>query len=161
MKRFKHNLSHWKLVTGNMGEIMPISCYEVIPQDHIQQRSSVLMRLSPLENPTMHPVDIFVKSYFVASRTLWTSFEDFITGGDDGNNADTVPTVSTGTVSANRRLLRMLGVPDEDSINVNALPLRAFNKVINTYFRDPDLTSEFTEDDQTMKFCHWQKDRYT
>ena len=54
MKRSKFSLSHYKLATMDMGELIPLSWYEAIPGDTIQQATSALVRVSPLLSPVMH-----------------------------------------------------------------------------------------------------------
>ena len=94
-KRFKHNLSHTIKMTGNMGEILPLTFYDVLPLDSIRQSNSALVRFAPLAAPMMHKVDVKIHSYFVPLRLLWKDsgsgdgFEDLITGGSDGNNNTT------------------------------------------------------------------------
>ena len=55
MRRFKHNLSHYRLLTGDMGELIPIGLVEVLPGDTVQHATSMLVRASPLATPPMHP----------------------------------------------------------------------------------------------------------
>ena len=81
MKRSKHSLSHYKLFTCNMGELVPVACVEALPGDTFQQATSALVRASPLLAPVMHPVTVRIHHWFVPLRLLWDGFEDFITGG--------------------------------------------------------------------------------
>ena len=55
MRRSKHSLSHYRLFTCDMGELVPIGLTEVLPGDTIQQSTSLLLRVSPLLAPVMHP----------------------------------------------------------------------------------------------------------
>ena len=84
MKRKKHSLSNYKLATLDMGKLVPVNCMEVLPGDTVQQVTSALVRVSPLLAPVMHPVSVRVHHWFVPYRLLWDGFEDFITGGPDG-----------------------------------------------------------------------------
>lgn len=159
MKRSKHNLSHYNLLTCDMGQLIPLGVVEALPGDTMQHHVNVLARVSPLAAPVMHPVTARVHHFFVPNRILWDGWEDFITGGADGNNADTVPTIaSTGT---SKDLLDYLGVPPVAGVDVNALPIRAFNKIYNEYYRDQDLAPERTEDDLTIPQIAWEKDYFT
>lgn len=165
LKRSKHNLSHYRLLTCNMGELIPCGCVEVLPGDTFQHQTSALVRVSPLVAPVMHPVQVRIHHFFVPNRILWTSWEDFITGGADGNNSDTVPTVShTGTPS-NEPLLDYLGVPPVASLTgINALPVRAYNKIYDEYYRDQDLVTELgttNQDDMNIHNIAWEKDYFT
>ncbi len=84
MKRSKFSLSNYKLLTCDMGELVPCGLLEVLPGDTIQQATSALIRVSPLLAPVMHPVSVRIHHWFVPHRLVWDSWEDFITGGPDG-----------------------------------------------------------------------------
>ena len=89
MKRSKFSLSHYKLLTCDMGLLIPIAWYEALPGDTIQQATSALIRVTPLLSPVMHPVMVRIHHWFVPNRLIWDTFESFITGGTDGNDATT------------------------------------------------------------------------
>lgn len=56
----------------------------------------------------------------------------------------------------------MLGVPTEMGGElVSALPLRAYNRVYNEFYRDQDLISEISEDQTSLQLASWQKDYFT
>ena len=100
MKRNKFSLSNHKLLTCDMGELVPINCFEVLPGDTIQQATSLLVRCTPLTSPPMHPVQVKISHWFVPNRLIWDDWEDFITGGEDGLDSSTFPTITfTGAVS--------------------------------------------------------------
>lgn len=160
MRRFKHNLSHTKLLTCNMGELVPIACVEALPGDTIQHNSSALIRVSPLAAPVMHKVKARIHHFFVPNRLLWDGWEDFITGGPDGNNADVVPKVGQSTAGGSN-VLDYLGVPVIDGLDVNALPVRAYNKIYNEYYRDQDLNSEADDEYLGVHPIKWGKDYFT
>jgi len=160
MKRSKHTLSHYRMVTGNMGELMPISCIPVLPGDTLQHSTSALVRVSPLNTPVMHPVTVRLHHFYCPNRILWDGWEDFITGGPDGTNTDPIPTVET--TGGSKSILSYLGCPPIPGIDVNALPLRACNLIYNEYYRDQDLQNK--RDDESLNFgmrCSWEKDYFT
>ena len=136
MKRNKFSLSHYKLMTCNMGELIPLTWYETLPGDSIQQQSSILVRLTPILAPLMHPVRVRVSTFFVPNRLVWDDWEDFVTGGPDGDNASVAPMVS-GASPAEGGLNDYLGVPPgtySPSLSWSALPNRAYNLIYNQYF---------------------------
>lgn len=160
MKRNKFNLSHYNLTSCDMGELVPISCVEVLPGDVVQAHSSMFMRLSPLIAPVMHPVTARIHHWYVPYRILWDNWESFITGGADGADASVFPTVTT-TVSKGDPLDYM-GIPVTPSpVTVSELPIRAMNKIFNEWYRDQDLVAERTESDLTMPIIAWEKDYFT
>lgn len=180
MKRSKHSLSHYKLLTAPMGKLVPVTWFEALPGDSIQQATSALIRCTPLLAPLMHPVDVRFHHWFVSNRLIWDDFEDFITGGEDGLDASVHPYVEyngnqTSSIGNNRDYL---GVPCEDytgmNMKFNALPFRALALIYNTHYRDQQLNTELTIDttsgqDTTtttnaspaLLNCSWQKDYFT
>ena len=110
MKRNKFSLSHYRLSTLDMGNLIPLTWYEALPGDTIQQATSALIRVSPLLSPVMHPVRVRIHHWFVPNRLIWNEWEDFITGGEDGTSVPVHPYKSVGTVSEGS-LYDYLGVP--------------------------------------------------
>jgi hypothetical protein len=114
----------------------------------------------------MHQVTARVHHFFVPNRILWDEWEDFITGGPDGNNASEIPTVQVPndqpTYNA-RKLLDYFGLERSPDVgmNVNALPILAYNKIFNEYYRDQDLVPERTQYDMTVAKIAWEKDYFT
>lgn len=142
MKRNKFSLSNYKLLTCNMGELIPCGIVEALPGDTIQLSSNALLRASPLLSPVMHPVDVRIHHWFVPNRLIWDNFENFITGGPDGLNASVFPTINIagGSGAAVGSLADYLGVPTGvNNLPVSALPFRAYNMVWNEWYRDQDL----------------------
>lgn len=164
MKRAKHNLSHYRLTTAKMGELIPLTCVPVLPGDTFQHSTSALIRVSPLNTPVMHPVSVRLHHWFVPNRIVWPEsenggWEQFITGGPDGDNAQTPPQVNLP--AGEKSVSHYLGVPKTASpYNRNALPLRAFNKIYNERYRDQDLVPERTQHEDTIPHIAWEKDQF-
>lgn len=157
MKRHKHSLSHYRLLSCDMGTLVPVSCVEVLPGDTIQHQTSALLRVSPLVAPLMHPVQVRIHHWFVPNRLVWPEWEIFITGAESGW---TYPTV-TVPASAEGTLLDYMGVPPVANEVVSALPVRAYNKIYNEFYRDQDLVTEAGEDDLNLHTVAWEKDYFT
>jgi hypothetical protein len=116
----------------------------------------MFMRVTPMAAPVMHEVQARIHHFYVANRTIWDGWEDFITGGEDGMNADVIPTyVTTGTP---HDLWDYLGVPPVNGISLNALPIIAFNRIWNEFYRDQDLQTERADNDVTIPQCAWGRD---
>ena len=173
MKRNKFSLSNTKLATFNMGELVPVGLTEVLPGDSIQQATSALIRVSPLNAPVMHPVHVRIHHWYVPHRLVWDDWQDFITGGPDGNNASVFPTITpnTGSGFAVGSLADYLGVPTGiDDLPVSALPFRGYSLIWNEFYRDQDLQSELTIDktdgvdtttNTALQNVCWEKDYFT
>lgn len=173
MKRNKHSLSNYKLFTCDMGELVPCGLLEVLPGDTVQHATSALVRASPLLSPVMHPVDVRIHHWFVPHRLVWSSWENFITGGPDGLNASVFPTITMpgGGGAAVGSLADYLGVPTAvNSLVVSALPFRAYGLIWNQWYRDQDLETALTVStadgndtttNTTLQNCDWEKDYFT
>lgn len=141
-RRSKFSLSHYKIGSFSMGELIPIGLYEVLPGDTVQQATSLFLRCAPLVSPVLHPVHIRIHHFYVPYRLLWDNFENFITGGPDGLDVSEFPTVLIPeggfTVGS---LADYFGLPlgAAGGAGVSALPFRAYNLIWNEYFRAQDL----------------------
>lgn len=163
MKRSKHSLSHYKLATFDMGELIPVGWFEALPGDTIQQATSALLRVSPLLAPVMHPVSVRIHHWFVPNRLLWSGWEDFITGGPDGNNTALPPMFTTG-VGNNEpgKIPDYLGIaPQSTGVEASLLPIHAYNLIVNEFYRDEDLVPERNPTDLDPFRIAWEKDYLT
>jgi hypothetical protein len=171
MKRGKFDLSHYKLLSGNQGTLLPIGLTEVLPGDTVQHATSLLLRTQPLVTPVMHPVHVKVHHWFVPFRLLWDNWEDFITGGPNGNDASVFPTVTVNNAAVGS-LQDYLGIPTgvAQNVSVSALPFRAYQLIFSEWYRDQDLVTEpliSTADgldvttENGLKYAAWEKDYFT
>jgi hypothetical protein len=173
MKRNKFSLSNYKICSADAGTLFPVGLTEVIPGDTIQQATSSLVRVTPLNAPVMHPVDIRIHHWFVPHRLVWNDWEEFHVGYDQDGAASTKihPTITFGSAISAGDLADYLGLPVGSSGQaVNALPFRGYALIWNTMYRDQDLQSALTIDktdgaDSTtstdLKKINWEKDYFT
>lgn len=180
MKRSKFSLSHYKLLTCKMGQLIPVSWFEALPGDTIQQATSALIRCAPLVTPVMHPVHVRFHHWFVPNRLLWANWENFITGGPDGLNASAHPIIDSSTMNGHSgnnagvgSLADYLGVPTAGlpgALFVNALPFRAYSLIWNQFYRDEDLQTALTvatadgtdaTTNTALQNINWEKDYLT
>ncbi len=169
MKRNKFSLSYTKLLSCDMGELVPIGLTEVLPGDTIQHATNALVRVSPLLAPVMHPVHARIHHWFVPNRIIWEDWENFITGGPDGFDASVLPTI-TGEFDVGS-LGDYFGIPTGVAdLEVNAMPFRGYALIFNEWYRDQDLVdplelSEESGPDTTtnlvMQNVAWEKDYFT
>jgi len=173
MKRGKFSLSNYKLLSCDMGELVPCGLMEVLPGDTVQHATSALVRCAPLVTPPMHPVHVRIHHWYVPHRLVWTDWENFITGGPDGLNASVFPTITFGggTGAAIGSLADYLGVtPLINNIEVSALPFRGYAMIWNEWYRDQDLQTPLVVDktdgadtttDTSLQNVCWEKDYFT
>lgn len=157
------DLSYEKKLTCDMGQLIPVMCDELVPGDTFKLGNSVVLRFQPLVAPIMHEINVYTHYFFVPYRLLWEHWEDFITGGVDGEFAEAVPRwVPTDTTIGS--LWDFLGFPT--GVNpVGAYPLdfprRAYNFVYNEFYRDETLITEQDLDNELILNRCWEKDYFT
>lgn len=170
MKRGKFSLSFYKLLSCDMGELIPCGLTEVLPGDTIQYNTNLLLRCSPLLAPVMHPVDVRIHHWYVPHRLVWEDWEDFITGGPDGMDNSEFPVMESVNIPVGG-LENYLGIPIMGTpVSYSALPFRGYAMIWNEWYRDQDLqtaiaTSEASGIDVTtnraLQNCCWEKDYFT
>lgn len=170
MKYANHNLTHDVKLTGNMGELIPVACFEALPGDVVNHEIACLIRTQPLVTPVMHRAEVKLHTWFVPYRILQTNWENFITGGQDGLDATVLPTITLPSVAVGS-LADYLGIPTTaSSRTVSAFPFRAYTHIWNNYYRDQDLQTALPENlgdgnDATtsalLQNACWEKDYFT
>ena len=161
-----HKLDYSKTFTCDMGKLIPIMCDEVVPGDVFDIGNEAVIRFQPMVAPMLHEVNAYVHYFFVPYRLLWTDWEKFITGGEDGQFTASIPawTSTSNDVSADS-LWDYLGLPLVQGLKINAFPKRAYKFIWNEYYRDENLQSEIdiTADSDNTQILNrnWQKDYFT
>lgn len=126
----------------------------------MQGHTSALIRVMPLNTPVMHPVQVRTHTFFVPNRILWAGWEDWITGGNDGEgNGTNLP--KTFPTNDPKDWMNHLGIPPEPQLSVTDIPLRGLNKVFNEWYRDQDLVEERTTLQRDVPKIAWEKDYFT
>lgn len=138
--------------TFNFDYLIPIFVDEILPGDTCNVRMSTFARLATQLVPIMDNLYIDYFFFFVPNRLLWINWEKF-------NGAQTNPGDSTSYVLPSLDQFTA-GNPDVDTIYDkfglptdvagawtlgNTLPLRAYNKIWNDWFRDENLQNSVTE----------------
>ena len=85
------NLSYEKKFTCDMGQLIPVMCDEMVPGDKFNIGNQMIIRFQPLVAPILHEINVFCHYFFVPYRLLWTDWEKFITGGEDGTFTASLP----------------------------------------------------------------------
>lgn len=144
-KRSVFNLSHEHKLTCDMGKLIPIFCEDVLPGDTFKVKTDLVVRLEALIAPIMHRVDVYTHFFFVPNRLIFDKWEDFITGGEDGNDSTSAPVIEapSSTGFAIGSLADYFGIPTGvPNLEVSALPFRAYNLIYNEWYRDENVINE-------------------
>ena len=178
--RNKFDLSHEKKMSMKLNKLYPIMCQEIVPGDKFRVKSEVLIRLAPMLAPVMHRMNVTTHYFFVPNRLVWNEWEDFITGGEDGNSNPAHPYVTinsfNNTSFQKGSLADFMGVPPVEGVQtvtpqINVLPFRAYQLIYNEYYRDQNLTEKIdvsktsgaeTNDEMfNIRTRAWEKDYFT
>lgn len=172
------NLSHDVKMSIPQGKLIPFLCQDVVPGDRFKINSEIFLRMAPMVAPVMHKMNVYTHFFFVPNRLVWNEWEDFITGGRNGDLQPVPPQFSPDVVdTTSGSLCDYMGLPsniaDVDT-GISAIPFRAYQTVYNEYYRDQNLTapvavsmsSGFEDEDQalvttTLRTRAWEKDYFT
>lgn len=176
MRRNLYSLSHKVNISCDQGQLIPLACLEVLPGDIFRHGTSLLIRLAPMLAPVFSQINVTVFQVYVPNRLLWAGFEDFITGGEDGDDSTAHPYIEFPSGVAVNSLGDYLGVtPGVNNVGgagvgVSALPFRAYARFFNDWLRDQDLDTELvvstgngadTTTSTALQNIRWAKDYFT
>lgn len=168
-RRSRFDLTHSKLGTCYLGELIPVMCQEVIPGDTFKIGCECIIRMQPMVAPILHEVNATVHYFFVPYRLLdfhyrvrttgvkvpLFDWEAFITGGLSGNVALPLPRWSpTADDFKSGSLWDHFGFPMYNTVQSitgydalpHAFPYAAYALVWFEYYRDSDLQSGLGHD---------------
>lgn len=139
---------------GNVGDVIPIYVDpDILPGDTVQMDTSKVVRFQTLLTPMMDNIQADIYWFFVPHRLVWDHWINFM-----GENTDSawiphteysIPQLRVppkGATSNNKvgTILDYMGFPVEmpltEAVEVNALPIRAYCKVMDDWFRSEALT---------------------
>lgn len=153
IQRSRFDRSHSVKLSGNVGDLIPFYCDEVLPGDTFQIDTSKLVRLQTLVTPVMDNIYLDTYYFFVPCRLVWEHWRELM-----GENTSapwfpdveySVPQVisplSSGGGSsesgwAEGTIADYMGIPPGVSgLSISALPFRAYALIYNEWFRDENL----------------------
>ena len=76
------DLSHRHVYTANFGELLPSTCIETVPGDHIVMHASNLLRAIPMVTSPFMRAKQHIDLWFVPYRDLWHNFDQFMVQKD-------------------------------------------------------------------------------
>ena len=143
--RSSFNRSHTVKTTFDSGYLVPILVDEALPGDTYRVKLTAFSRMATPIYPVMDNLFMDVFFFSVPNRLLWDNWQKFCGEQvDPGDSVDyLVPYISNsdGTM-AEGSIFDYMGLPTNVALTYNkssSLPLRAYNRIYNEWFRDQNL----------------------
>lgn len=151
--RSRFDLSHGCKFTFDVGEIIPFYVNsDILPGDTFEIATSKVVRLQPLVSPIMDNLYLDTYWFFVPHRLVWDHWKEFQGENNDGywtqTNHYEVPQVkyANGRSANAKTILDYMGIVPGVTLydgtnygSISSLPLRAYVKTYNDWFRSEDL----------------------
>lgn len=151
------------LTTFDAGKLIPFYVDEVLPGDTFSIDTAAIIRMTTPKYPVFDDAFIDFYYFFCPNRILWDNFKRFM---GEANEEPWMPTktyqvpkiiIESDKDGAKRAypdtnsILDYMGVPakiikkgETGRVEVNALPIRAYVKIWNEYFRDQNVGNPAT-----------------
>jgi hypothetical protein len=157
--RTRFNRDQTILTTFDSGKLIPFFVDEVLPGDTFQVDTAAIIRMTTPKYPVMDDAFIDFYYFYCPNRILWDDFKAFM------GEVEEDPWMPTKTYKVpqleikNRQkqiipyegsILDYMGVPTkcisapEEKTSINALPIRAYVKIWNEFFRDENVDNAAT-----------------
>ena len=126
------NLSHDNKMSCKMGLLVPTLVMECVPGDKFKISSAQMVRLAPMVAPIMHQIRVYTHYFFVPNRLVWSNWEKFITGGEDGQDTTVAPFVAADVSAMSAGSLSdYMGLPvgEGGTTGFSPIPWAAYNQI--------------------------------
>lgn len=165
--RTRFNRDQTILTTFDSGKLIPFFVDEVLPGDTFQVDTTAIIRMSTPKYPVMDDAFIDFYYFYTPDRILWDNFKHFMGEVEETpwmpTKAYAVPQIKINGTDAKpapdeRSILDYMGVPTKikKPFTINALPIRAYVKIWNEFFRDQNVDNaavlKSDDADVTYKF---------
>lgn len=148
--RTRFNRDQTILTTFDAGKLVPFYVDEVLPGDTFSVDTAAIIRMTTPKYPVMDDSFIDFYYFFCPDRILWDSFKHFMGEVEETPWMPTktyaVPQIKINGTDAKpapdeRSILDYMGVPTKvkKPFTINALPIRAYVKIWNEFFRDENV----------------------
>ena len=130
----------------NVGDLVPFYIDEVLPGDTFDVSTAKVVRMQPMVAPPMD--DLFLDTYyfFVPNRLVWEHWTNLMGDNDTTSWYPTVDYSVPQVISPQNggweigTIADYFGIPTGVAgLHCNALPFRAYAKIVNDWFRDENL----------------------
>lgn len=148
--RTRFNRDQTILTTFDSGKLIPFYVDEVLPGDTFNVNTSAIIRMTTPKYPVMDDAFIDFYYFYCPNRILWDNFKYFMGEVEatpwmpkknykvpeiqiNGSESEGLPREAS--------ILDYMGVPTKvkKSFKINALPIRAYVKIWNEFFRDENV----------------------
>lgn len=162
-------------LTMNAGKLIPFYVDEVLPGDTFSIDQAAIIRMTTPIFPVMDNCYMDIYYFFTPNRILWKNWKRFMGENDTGpwvqTQEYTIPQLTIKKTNTSiedpapyeASILDYMGIPTkvitkpetgEKEISVNALPIRAYVKIWNEWFRDQNVDNPAinTDGDETVRY---------
>lgn len=163
--RTRFNRDQTILTTFDAGKLIPFYVDEVLPGDTFSVDTAAIIRMSTPKYPVMDDSFIDFYYFFCPNRILWDNFKHFMGEVEETpwmpTKTYTVPQIKinaneTFPMPNEKSILDYMGVPTKvkKPFSINALPVRAYVKIWNEFFRDENVGNAATikTDDEDVNY---------
>ena len=151
--RTRFNRDQTILTTFDSGKLIPFYVDEVLPGDTFSVDTSAIIRMTTPKYPVFDDAFIDFYYFYCPNRILWDNFKYFM------GEVEATPWMPTKTyrvpqmlipgteakpMPQEKTILDYMGVPTKVKKNfkINMLPIRAYVKIWNEFFRDQNVDNE-------------------
>jgi hypothetical protein len=153
--RTSFNRDQTVLTTFDSGKLIPFYVDEVLPGDTFRVDTSAIIRMTTPKYPVMDDAFIDFYYFYCPNRILWDNFKYFMgeveaTPWMPAKEYAVPQIVIKGTEAKpapdEKSILDYMGVPTKikKEFRINALPVRAYVKIWNEFFRDENVDNRAT-----------------
>lgn len=153
--RTRFNRDQTILTTFDSGKLIPFYVDEVLPGDTFNVNTAAIIRMSTPKYPVMDDAFIDFYYFYCPNRILWDNFKQFMGEVEETpwmpKKTYKVPQIVINGKKENPEpyegsILDYMGVPTliNNAFKVNALPIRAYVKIWNEFFRDENVDNAAT-----------------
>lgn len=155
LKRSRFEESHSIKTTFNTGDVVPIFVdADILPGDTVNMNMAELIRMATPIYPIMDNLYADIYWFFVPHRLVWDHWQNFWGENEDPWTQQIeyeIPQIEAPTGGwTEGTIADYMGIPTKvEGISINALPMRAYAKIWNDWFRDENLKSNchvYTDD---------------
>lgn len=163
--RTRFNRDQTILTTFDSGKLIPFYVDEVLPGDTFNIDTAAIVRMTTPKYPVMDDAFIDFYYFYCPNRILWDNFKYFMGEVEQTpwkpEKTYKVPEIIINGKKENpepyeESILDYMGIPTkvQNTFTVNALPVRAYTKIWNEFFRDENVDNAATikTDDEDINY---------